>query len=177
MFSITTKFTGKSVFWSCWILDALHYTVGLVLCQLLGKLPLKPLHPPHPPKIVYWYRAKEKRMDSFVCFCCCFFQCPMWDLLNCPWGKSNFDGSSYFLWGEFHYWFFFLGGEGERGQGHAILFPFYCILGSGCATPSVSQASSSSTSLLSPPSSSMAVKIGPCLLILKKGSRLPKPNA
>ena len=37
------------------------------------------------------------------------------------------------------------------------------------------KASSSHTSLLSPPSSSMAVKHGPCLLALKKGSRLLIP--
>ena len=40
--------------------------------------------------------------------------------------------------------------------------------GSGGATPSSFQASSSSTSLLSPPSSSVAVKHGPCHLTLKK---------
>ena len=39
------------------------------------------------------------------------------------------------------------------------------------------QASSSSLSLLPPPFSSMAVKHGPCLLTLKKGSRLSKPSA
>ena len=39
---------------------------------------------------------------------------------------------------------------------------------SGGATPSASQAGSSRTSLLSPPSSSMAVKHGLCLLTLKK---------
>ena len=42
---------------------------------------------------------------------------------------------------------------------------------------SASQASSGSTSLLSPLSSSMAVKHGPCLLTLKEGSRLSKPSA
>ena len=45
------------------------------------------------------------------------------------------------------------------------------------ATPSVLQASSSFTSLWSPPSSSMAVKHGPCLLALEKGPRLLKPSA
>ena len=42
------------------------------------------------------------------------------------------------------------------------------VTGSGGSTLSASQASSSCTSLLSPPSSSMAVKHGPCLLIQKK---------
>ena len=41
--------------------------------------------------------------------------------------------------------------------------------GSGGATPSASQASSSCTSLFSPPSSSMAVKHGPCLMTPIKG--------
>ena len=45
------------------------------------------------------------------------------------------------------------------------------------ATQSALQASSSSTSLLSPPSSSMAVKHGPCLLTLRKGSRPSKQSA
>ena len=45
-----------------------------------------------------------------------------------------------------------------------------------CATPSPIQVSSSSTSLLSPPSSSTAVKHGPSLLTVKKGSRPSKPN-
>ena len=49
--------------------------------------------------------------------------------------------------------------------------------GSGGATPSALQASSSSTSLLSLPSFCMAVKYGPCLLTLKKGSWLLKPIA
>ena len=40
-----------------------------------------------------------------------------------------------------------------------------------------SDASSSSTNLLPPPSSSTAVKHEPCLLTLKKGSRLSKPSA
>ena len=44
-------------------------------------------------------------------------------------------------------------------------------------TPSALQASSSCTSLLSPPSSSMAVNHGPCLLTWKKGSQLLKPSA
>ena len=42
------------------------------------------------------------------------------------------------------------------------------VTGSGGSTLSASQASSSCTSLLSPPSSSMAVKHGPSLLTLKK---------
>ena len=42
------------------------------------------------------------------------------------------------------------------------------------ATPSVSEARSNCSSLLSPPSSSMAVKHGPCLLTLEKRSRRSK---
>ena len=47
----------------------------------------------------------------------------------------------------------------------------------GGSTPSASQASSNSASLLSPPPSSTAVKHGPCLLTLRKGSRLSKLSA
>ena len=46
-------------------------------------------------------------------------------------------------------------------------FPFHWL----------TSASSSCTSLLSPPSSSLAVKYGPCLLTLRKGSRLLKPRS
>ena len=49
--------------------------------------------------------------------------------------------------------------------------------GSGEAEPSASQASSSCLSLMSPPSSSMTARHGPCLLTLKKGSTLSRPSA
>ena len=50
-------------------------------------------------------------------------------------------------------------------------------MGSGKATPSVSQARPGCTGLLSPPSSSMAVSNGPCLLTLRKGYMLSKPSS
>ena len=58
-----------------------------------------------------------------------------------------------------HPWFSFM---------HSYIYHFSCLFVCMMATPLALQASSSSASLLSPPSSSLAVKHGPFLLNLKK---------